>query len=168
MATIPGTNAYNTALNAIALAYFFSDLSVEQAGTGGSGATPTNFGDDFLVGSGVDSYQVQVHYEGMDPTAGAGVELSRIRVTIILHHLIFGVDDTPAQRQADIQYFMLDHVNWMRAFCEPPLWRARGHIYDVAGAPDEDKDGDMETEDIERVGDVLTWKYSITLLVDNL
>ena len=165
MASVPGTSAYSAAANRIGFLYFFSALSSQQAG--GPNAA-TNFGTDFKVGEGIDSWQIQIHYEGIDPIAGSGTDITRVRVTILLHHLIFGVDDTPAQRRDDVAYFMVTHIDLARTLFAPAQWRTFTHVYDVAGDPDEDKDGDMETEDIGRVGDVLTWKYSITLLVDSL
>lgn len=117
-------------------------------------AAASNFGTDFRVSAGTESYQIQVRHDGIE-ISQSNVNYFRVRVTMLFHHKRTSL--------ADERTWMYTTLNPFRLLTAHLQWTQQAHVYDLA-----DEDGDPESSDIEREGNVLTWTFGITLLVDNL
>jgi hypothetical protein len=146
MATFPSQSAFNAAqLNIVGL---YASRALTQS------VAPTHHGTDFRLTAGTERWQIHVRPDGIE-IGESNITYYRVRVTILMHHLITSIVD-----EVNFIYKTMDQA--FVYFYPSSIWTAKAHIYNLA-----DEDGDPESSDIEREGNVLTWTFGITLLVDN-
>ena len=113
----------------------------------------SDFGTDFRVPSGQSLYQVRTLPVGLQYTSGNEIYYE-VKVAIDIHH--------NRSSYADELNFQTVVVNGAFAYLfDRALWVSRSNVYAIA------EDG-AESDEIEREGDVLTYSFAITLLMDNL
>lgn len=114
---------------------------------------PSDFGTDFRVPSGESLYQVRTLPVEIKNISTNDIHFG-VKVSIDIHH--------NRSSYADELLFMTTVVNGAFSYLlDSDLWESRANVYGIG------EDG-AESDEIEREGNVLTYSFAITLLVDNL
>jgi len=114
-------------------------------------AAPTNYGTDFRITPGEARYQVQISPQ--KDWGNSNVNYPRAVVTVLVHHYVLS-----AVNELLFLHDTMSHV--ADKLLVGSIWRAEDGIYDLQ------PDLDPEMSDGERVGKVITFEISASVLMD--
>ena len=115
-------------------------------------ADPTDYGSDFRIPAGTAMWQIQL--TGVpDYGANSNQPYPRALVTVLIHHYI----TTHANEKA----FTLNAMNFVAdTLMVGSVWRAEGGVYDL------EPEVEVDVSDGERVGNVITFEVTASVLAD--
>jgi hypothetical protein len=128
-------------------------IMADVASTSGATITlaPTNFGTDFAITPAQEVFQVQIQIQ--EDYKRSNVNYPRAIVTILIHHYV-----TTA---ADAKNFVTFTMGIAKdKFLSSSIWGAETRIFSL------DPDDDPDISGGERIGDVITFEITATVLMD--
>jgi hypothetical protein len=114
-------------------------------------AAPTNFGDDFRITPGAAVYQTRV--VGEIPFLNSNVSYRRAIVEVAIHDFVRNSTD-------ELVFMALTMQEVADRFLDGSYWRAESGIFNL------EPDVDPEISDGERVGNVISFVVTASVLMD--